>query len=103
MRQTRPRAEATSDRTTAKISDHRSSLRSPAVAWFCAASLAGNLATIDSLKIHQLQRSVCAAALVTVTALLSASAQAGQCPADKVSLGARTSSEMKPKDVTDNV
>src|SRR3954452_1843092 len=47
MRQTRPRAEATSDRTNAKISDHRPSLRSPAVAWFCAASLAGNLAAID--------------------------------------------------------
>ena len=57
----------------------------------------------DRVKIHQLQRSLCAAALVTVTALLSASAQAGQCPADKVSPGARTTGEMKPKDVTDNV
>src|SRR3954469_8675495 len=47
MRQTRPRAEAASERTNAKISDHRPSLRSPAVAWFCAASLAGNLAAID--------------------------------------------------------
>ena len=57
----------------------------------------------DRVKIHQLQRSLCAAALVTVTALLSASAQAGQCPADKVSLEARTTGEMKPKDATDNV
>src|SRR4051812_20960580 len=57
----------------------------------------------DRVRIHQLQRGLCAAALVTVTALLSASAQAGQCPADKVSLGARTTGEMKPKDVTDNV
>ena len=57
----------------------------------------------DRVKIHQLQRGLCAAALVTVTALLSASAQAGQCPADQVNPGARTSGEMKPKDVTDNV
>src|SRR4051794_39716480 len=46
---------------------------------------------------------LCAAALVTATAFLSASAQAGQCPADKMSPGARTSGEMKPKDVTDTV
>ena len=40
---------------------------------------------------------------MTATAFLAAPAQAGQCPADKMSPGARTSGEMKPKDVTDNV
>jgi len=49
MGQIRPQAEATFERTTAKISDHRLSLLSPAVAWFRAASLAGNLAAIDRL------------------------------------------------------
>src|SRR6185369_13598873 len=48
MWQIRPQAEATFERTNAKISEHRLSLLSPAVAWFCAASLAGNLAAIDS-------------------------------------------------------
>jgi hypothetical protein len=47
MGQIRPQAEATFERTNAKISDHRLSLLSPAVAWFRAASLAGNLAAID--------------------------------------------------------
>ena len=48
MWQIRPQAEATFERTNAKISEHRLSLLSPAVAWFCAASLAGNLAAIDT-------------------------------------------------------
>jgi hypothetical protein len=48
MGQIRPQAEATFERTNAKISDHRLSLLSPAVAWFRAASLAGNRAAIDS-------------------------------------------------------
>jgi quercetin dioxygenase-like cupin family protein len=55
------------------------------------------------VRTEQLRRGLCAAALVTAAALFSAPAQAGQCPADKVSPGARTSGEMKPKDVTDNV
>src|SRR5829696_349720 len=55
------------------------------------------------MKIHPLRRGQCAAALVTAAAFLSAPTQAGQCPADKVSPGARTTGEMKPKDVTDNV
>ena len=55
------------------------------------------------IKIHPLRRGLCAAALATAAALLSAPAQAGQCPADKLSPGVRTSGEMKPKDVTDNV
>jgi quercetin dioxygenase-like cupin family protein len=55
------------------------------------------------VKIHPLRPGLCAAALVTATAFLSASAQAGQCPADKLSPGVRTSGEMKPKDVTDTV
>src|SRR3954469_1847364 len=54
-------------------------------------------------KIHQLRPSLCAAALVAAAAFLSAPAQAGQCPPDKVSPGTRTSGEMKPKDVTDTV
>src|SRR5215207_11720816 len=58
---------------------------------------------IDHLNTKQFRRGLCAAALVTLTALLSAPAQAGQCPADKVSPGARTTGEMKPKDVTDTV
>ena len=54
-------------------------------------------------KAHQLRPSLCAAALVAAAAFLSAPAQAGQCPADKLSPGVRTSGEMKPKDVTDTV
>ena len=54
-------------------------------------------------KTHQLRPSLCAAALVAAAAFLSAPAQAGQCPPDKVSPGTRTSGEMKPKDVTDTV
>ncbi|MFL5049243.1 MAG: cupin domain-containing protein [Xanthobacteraceae bacterium] len=57
----------------------------------------------DRVKIHPLRPGLCAAALVTATAFLAAPAQAGQCPADKMSPGARTSGEMKPKDVTDTV
>src|SRR4051812_26064393 len=55
------------------------------------------------MKINPLRPGQCAAALVAAAVLLSAPAQAGQCPADKVSPGARTSGEMKPKDVTDTV
>ena len=57
----------------------------------------------DRVRTEQLRRGLCAATLVTAAALLSAPAQAGQCPADKVSPGARTTGEMKPKDVTDTV
>ena len=57
----------------------------------------------DCVRTGQLGRALRLAAFVSVTALLSAPVQAGQCPADKVSPGARTSGEMKPKDVTDNV
>src|SRR4051812_26989766 len=63
----------------------------------------GECAMTDRVTIHPLRPGLCAAALVTATAFLSASAQAGQCPADKMSPGARTSGEMKPKDVTDTV
>ena len=52
---------------------------------------------------RRLRRGLCAAALVTAAAFLSAPAQDGQCPAEKVSPGARTTGEMKPKDVTDTV
>src|ERR671912_1652425 len=45
---------------------------------------------------------LCAAAL-TLGTLLAAPANAGECPADKASPGFRTSGEMKPKGVTDNV
>ena len=57
----------------------------------------------DCVKTGQLGRVLRSAAFVSVAALLSAPVQAGQCPADKVSPGARTTGEMKPKDVTDNV
>src|SRR3954466_8280223 len=63
----------------------------------------GECAMTDRVTIHPLRPGLCAAALVTVTAFLAAPAQAGQCPADKMSPGARTSGEMKPKDVTDTV
>ena len=49
-----------------------------------------------------IQGGVCAAAL-TLGALLAGPAAAGECPADKVSPGFRTSGEMKPKGVTDTV
>ena len=55
------------------------------------------------MKIHPLRRGLCAAAFVTAAALVSAPAQAGQCPADKMSPGVRATGEMKPKDVTDTV
>ena len=55
------------------------------------------------VTIHPLRRGLYAAALVTAAAFLSAPAQAGQCPADKMSPGVRTSGEMKPKGVTDTV
>ena len=42
-------------------------------------------------------------ALVAAAAFLSAPAQAGQCPADKISPGVRASGEATPKDVTDTV
>ncbi len=57
----------------------------------------------DRANTQQPRRGLCAAALVTVAAFLSAPAQAGQCPADKMKPGVRTSGEMKPKDVTDKV
>ena len=53
-----------------------------------------------------LQRGLRAAALLAGTltgALLAAPASAGECPADKVSPGVRTTGEMKPKGVTDTV
>jgi quercetin dioxygenase-like cupin family protein len=49
------------------------------------------------------RRGLCAAALLTSAFLLAAPASAGECPADKVSPGFRTSGEMKPKGVTDTV
>jgi len=47
-------------------------------------------------------RGLCAAALVAGPAL-SAPASAGECPADRVSPGFRTSGETQPKGVTDTV
>ena len=49
-----------------------------------------------------MKQSLYGAALVA-GAFLAAPASAGQCPADKTSPGVRTTGEMKPKDVTDNV
>jgi quercetin dioxygenase-like cupin family protein len=49
-----------------------------------------------------IQGGLCAAAL-TLGALLAGPVAAGECPADKVSPGSRTSGEAKPKGVTDNV
>src|SRR4051794_3895501 len=63
----------------------------------------GECTMTDCVRTGQLGRALRLAAFVSVAALLSAPVQAGQCPADKVSPGARTSGEMKPKDVTDNV
>src|SRR3954467_2249775 len=58
---------------------------------------------IDRVKTEQLRRGLCAAGLLAVGAVLSAPAQAGQCPDDKISPGARASGEATPKDVTDTV
>jgi quercetin dioxygenase-like cupin family protein len=49
------------------------------------------------------QRGLCAAALLTSAFLVAAPASAGECPADKVSPGFRTSGETKPQGVTDTV
>lgn len=49
-----------------------------------------------------IRRGLCAAALVTGVAV-AVPASAGECPADKVSPGFRTTGEMKPKGVTDTV
>ena len=42
-----------------------------------------------------------AAAFAALIALAGAPAYAGECPADKVKAGVRTTGEMQPKDVTD--
>ncbi|MBQ0822034.1 cupin domain-containing protein [Microvirga terrae] len=51
---------------------------------------------------HMIRTGLCAATLAA-GAFLSLSAQAGECPADKVSPGVRTQGEMQPKGVTDTV
>ena len=58
---------------------------------------------IDPVTMQQLRRGLTGAALAASLALLASPASAGQCPADKTKAGVRTSGEMKPKDVTDNV
>ena len=58
---------------------------------------------IDRVTMQQLRRGLAGAALAAGLALLASPASAGQCPADKTKAGVRTSGEMKPKDVTDNV
>jgi quercetin dioxygenase-like cupin family protein len=58
---------------------------------------------IDPVTMQQLRRGLAGAALAASLALLASPASAGQCPADKTKAGVRTSGEMKPKDVTDNV
>jgi quercetin dioxygenase-like cupin family protein len=50
-----------------------------------------------------IQRGLCAVALLTSAFFVAAPASAGECPADKVSPGFRTSGETKPKGVTDTV
>ena len=52
--------------------------------------------------VHLVRRGLCAATLVA-GATLAAPASAGECPADKVSPGFRTSGETQPKGVTDTV
>jgi quercetin dioxygenase-like cupin family protein len=52
--------------------------------------------------VHLIRRGLCAATLVA-GATLAAPASAGECPADKVSPGFRTSGETQPKGVTDTV
>ena len=52
---------------------------------------------------HTVQRGLCAAALLTSAFFVAAPASAGECPADKVSSGFRTSGATKPKGVTDTV
>ena len=52
--------------------------------------------------VHLIRRGLCAATLVAGAAI-AAPANAGECPADKVSPGFRTSGETQPKGVTDTV
>ena len=52
--------------------------------------------------VHPIRRGLCAATLLT-GAVLAAPANAGECPADKVSSGFRMSGETKPRGVTDTV
>src|SRR3954463_66406 len=65
-----------------------------------------NRGDIDMLNKLQspllIRRGLCAAALIAGAAL-AAPASAGECPADKVSPGVRTSGETMPKGVTDTV
>src|SRR5215217_7160172 len=58
---------------------------------------------IDRATLQQLRRGLAGAALVASLTVLAMPASAGECPADKTKAGVRTSGEMKPKDVTDNV
>ena len=51
---------------------------------------------------HMMRTALCAAALTT-GAFVSLSAQAGECPTDKIRPGVRTQGETKPKGVTDTV
>src|SRR4051812_7753470 len=58
---------------------------------------------INRMNGNQLRRGLCVATLLAGAAFLAAPARAGQCPSDKTQAGVRTTGEMKPKDVTDNV
>ncbi|HEX8168784.1 MAG TPA: cupin domain-containing protein [Beijerinckiaceae bacterium] len=51
----------------------------------------------------QIRRGLTVVSLVAGVALAAFPASAGQCPADQMKTGARTTGEMKPKDVTDTV
>jgi len=58
---------------------------------------------IDRVQIRKFRHGFAAATAVASVAFLASPASAGQCPADKTKVGVRTTGEMKPKDVTDNV
>ena len=56
------------------------------------------------MKIDQtgLMKASIGAAAAAILVFTASAAQAGECPADKMKAGVRTSGEMMPKDVTDN-
>jgi quercetin dioxygenase-like cupin family protein len=58
---------------------------------------------INRSNIRQLWRGLAVAGFVAGAAVAVSPASAGQCPADKTKEGVRTTGEMKPHAVTDNV
>ena len=58
---------------------------------------------IERVTMQNLRRGLAVATLAAGVAFAASPASAGERPADKIKAGVRTTGEMKPKDVTDNV